>query len=58
MSDELSMHSYYDLLGIFEVVATVGGIQTLQGEIAASLARRLSVAFDLAPLALIAASPC
>ena len=43
-----------ELVALLEVVAAIGRIQALETEVAASLARRLPVALDLAPLALVA----
>lgn len=45
----------YNALGLLEVVAAVGRILAVEVEVAASLTWCLSVALDLAPLALITA---
>lgn len=44
---------FFELVGIFEIVAAVWCIQTFQRQIAASLARRLAVALDLSPFTFI-----
>lgn len=41
--------------GIFEAIAAVGRVHALEVQVAASLAGRLTIAFDLATLALVAA---
>lgn len=48
-------HHLLEFIRVLEAVtATIGRIETLQGEVAASLARCLSIALDLPSLALIA----
>ena len=42
------------LLRVLEAIAAVGRVDALEVQVAAALARRLAIALDLAPLALVA----
>jgi hypothetical protein len=53
VSDMYAIADY--ALGLLEVVAAVGRIRAFEVQIAAALTRRLAVALNLAPLALITA---
>jgi hypothetical protein len=43
-----------EVLGVLEVRAAIWGILAFEIEVSASLARSISIAFDLAPLAFVA----